>query len=121
MGFELVPVWVEEIEGCAFAPVITPFPDVGGSQAFDEEREVCCVNAEGEMGVFGGGFRVAQWIEGKAQPKTRQREIGASVPRGFKLKLQQVVIERHAAVQVGDGEGQVVEACQQFYFLTGML
>jgi hypothetical protein len=35
--------------------------------------------------------------------------------------LQQVVIERHAAVQVGDGEGQVVEACQQFYFLTGML
>jgi len=66
MGFKLVAVRVEEIEGRAFAPVITPFPDVCGSQAFDEEREVCCVNAEGKMGVIGGGFRVAQWIEGKA-------------------------------------------------------
>ena len=111
MGFELVPVWVEEIKGRAFAPVITPFPDVGGSQAFDEEREVCCVDVEGEMGVVGGGFRIAQWIKGKAQPKTRQREIGASAPRGFKLKLQQILIERHAAVQIGDSEGQVVEAC----------
>ncbi len=65
MGFELVPVWVEEVEGCAFTAVVAPFLHVGGSQPFDEEREVYCVNAKGEMSVIGGGFGVAQWIEGR--------------------------------------------------------
>ena len=80
--------------------------------AAGQKQVIELADVEGVMGVIGGRFAVAQRIEGKAQPKAGQRKIGTGVPGSVELKLQEVVIELNAAGQVGDGEGQVVEAAQ---------
>ena len=88
MGFECVTVWIKEVKGGTFAAVVPPFLDVGRSKAFDEVRETGGAGCESVMGVVGGGFVVAQRVEGKAEPQAGQGEVGARVPGRVELELQ---------------------------------
>ena len=68
MGFELVAVRVEEVEGVAFAAVLAPLDDARRQQARAESGQVLLADRERVMRLFGLGRhhcagRVERWVK----------------------------------------------------------
>ena len=112
MDLQLVPVRIEKIERFAFAAIALPLFDAVLAQPLADLLNVFRRYAEGVMGVIARALLRPGLIPRQTQPQRPQREISAALPAGVRGKPQQMTIKFEAAIEIADGERQVIEAGQ---------
>ena len=111
MDLQLVPVRIEKIERFAFAAIALPLFDAVLAQPLADLLNVFRRYAEGVMGVIARALLRGPHpaTDTATTPPTRDKRRLASGRAG---KPQQMTIKFEAAIEIADGERQVIEAGQ---------
>lgn len=112
MGFELVAIGVEEVKRIAFAAIHLPRPGALRQGMRHKLRKIGLLNGERTVRVLRRRRCIAPRIPGQAQPHIPQRQIGTGIPLRMQAALQRLRVKRHAAGDIGDGKGEVVQSGQ---------
>ncbi|MNY86413.1 hypothetical protein D3C78_26180 [compost metagenome] len=114
MDFQLVAIRVEKVKRIAFAAVVFPGDHAMFLSVQDEVRKVLLLNPKSVMGVVArrSGRAVAGGVQRQAEPEISDAEICPRIPLCVARACQHIPIKLHAALQVANGQGEVVESCQ---------
>lgn len=112
MSFQLMAIWVKEVERVTFTLVLPPKRNIQFTQTLGEFGEVFLINRKGIVRVITLHVFCAHTITRETEPEITQAKIRPSLPARRQFEAQRFLIKGNAAGQAAYGESEMIEASQ---------